>query len=312
MTNKYNNSIHIYYKDENNQFIIENDLFTLDIVNLSLLDRNQQQKEYQSMHKLYSYILQMVMEGSICIETKNGKTYTVNSGEFLLLDPKAEHRLVYESSRLSKLTTTFNFYPKNQEELNFYKIAETIALEPSVYTYNNEMEIIAKLIISNCKDKSNEYRNVIMYSMVPFIINAFRVVVGNSHVIPYIENNPIIKQAVAYIKENISASLTVSNVAEHLHMTPKQLSRIFSKVVGTTPGRFIHDYRIEKIRHLLTSKDLSVESISNTMGYSDSAAMIKAFRNKTKRSPKQFKKHIAEKQNVIYDSKPFILNEKQV
>ena len=78
-------------------------------------------------------------------------------------------------------------------------------------------------------------------------------------------------------------------MADYLHLSTKQFTRIFTKTTGTSPGIYMRDYRVERIKELLVTTNLQLEDIVEIMGYSDSVALIKAFKRAEGNTPMKYK-----------------------
>lgn len=100
----------------------------------------------------------------------------------------------------------------------------------------------------------------------------------------------IVEFAVSYIESNYRHEwLNTDYLAAHLNVSRITLYRHFTKHLGTTPSKFISDYRIQKACELLTRRDLSVKNISYSVGFSDQLYFSKAFKAKIGVSPSKYK-----------------------
>ena len=84
---------------------------------------------------------------------------------------------------------------------------------------------------------------------------------------------------------NFSTLLT-----EQLHYDYAYLSRLFSSVEGRTVERFILSQKIEKVKELLTYKELTLSEIAFQMHYSSPAHLSAQFKKMTGMSPSAFRK----------------------
>ena len=53
-----------------------------------------------------------------------------------------------------------------------------------------------------------------------------------------------INKAVEYIKNNLSATLKVYDVAKYLNLSTRQFTKIFTEQTGTPPGKYINNHKI--------------------------------------------------------------------
>lgn len=93
-----------------------------------------------------------------------------------------------------------------------------------------------------------------------------------------------------YIKQHYSDSnLNVSLLGEAFNLTPAYLSRIYKKETGNSLLYAINAIRIEAAMELLLRTDLSVNEISERVGYYYSNAFIRFFKKHTGLTPGQYK-----------------------
>ncbi|MDF2485387.1 MAG: hypothetical protein K0R46_1555, partial [Herbinix sp.] len=94
----------------------------------------------------------------------------------------------------------------------------------------------------------------------------------------------------AYIEENYSdADLNVSKLGEVFNMTPTYLSKLYKKETGDSILHAINLARIEASKKLLTESNLSVNEISEKVGYLYCNAFIRFFKKQTGITPGQYK-----------------------
>ncbi|MBI1288808.1 MAG: helix-turn-helix domain-containing protein [Flavobacteriales bacterium] len=79
------------------------------------------------------------------------------------------------------------------------------------------------------------------------------------------------------------------HLSERTGMPYHQLSRVFSEQTNTTLEKYIILLKIERVKELLSYKDLSLSEISYQMGYSSVQYLSNQFKQVTGVTPKQFK-----------------------
>ena len=96
-----------------------------------------------------------------------------------------------------------------------------------------------------------------------------------------------------YIKENYDRDLSNTELSEVFGYHPYHLNRIFKARFGTTVHQALINERMDISHRLLADTDLSVNEISDIVGYKDRIAFYYAFKKNTGMSPVEFR---AEKQ----------------
>ncbi|GIF08496.1 AraC family transcriptional regulator [Actinoplanes siamensis] len=69
------------------------------------------------------------------------------------------------------------------------------------------------------------------------------------------------------MRENLGEQLTVDDMARSAMFSKFHFTRLFQRVTGVSPGRFLSALRLQRAKELLLSTDLNVADISLTVGY---------------------------------------------
>jgi len=99
---------------------------------------------------------------------------------------------------------------------------------------------------------------------------------------------PYLEAALGIINGEYAYIDGVEDIAERVGVTPHHLIRVFSRYVGTTPGRYLKLRRLECARELLTRKGVSVAMAAELSGFSDPNYFAKVFRKETGVSPSEY------------------------
>lgn len=82
----------------------------------------------------------------------------------------------------------------------------------------------------------------------------------------------------------------VAFYAEKAHLTTRHFSVVIKEVVGVSASDYIEQYLIMQAKNLLSSRvDLSVQQISDHLGYADSSSFCRFFKRATGLSPRQIR-----------------------
>ncbi len=105
-----------------------------------------------------------------------------------------------------------------------------------------------------------------------------------------ISHSQTVESAILYIRDHLSAGLTVSEVASAVFCSAAHLSTVFSKEMGTTVARYIEDLLMFEARRLLLSSTRSVGDISASLGFCDQFYFSRRFRTRFLISPREYRK----------------------
>jgi transcriptional regulator GlxA family with amidase domain len=98
-----------------------------------------------------------------------------------------------------------------------------------------------------------------------------------------------IQDALAYAKKNLHRDLSVDQLAEVAHLSPRQFSRAFLAETGVSPARAIERLRVESARVLIEAGGTSVERVAQQSGFADPERMRRAFHRALGRPPQSLK-----------------------
>jgi len=77
----------------------------------------------------------------------------------------------------------------------------------------------------------------------------------------------IVKQARDFIMENYALPLTVTNVAQHLFISPSHLSRLFREELDCTINDYLTRVRVEQAVEIMKKPEFSVAQVSKAVGF---------------------------------------------
>jgi transcriptional regulator GlxA family with amidase domain len=86
-----------------------------------------------------------------------------------------------------------------------------------------------------------------------------------------------IQAALAYARDNLHKPLTVPDLADAAHLSPRQFSRAFHAETGQSPAKAIENLRVEGARNLMEQSRLSIDEVARQTGFSDRDHMRRAF-----------------------------------
>lgn len=93
----------------------------------------------------------------------------------------------------------------------------------------------------------------------------------------------------SWIRENIRLQLDVTQLAERVHMSPRQFNRRFTAALSTTPQKYVEQLRIEAAKPLLESSSKDIKRIAAECGFASAEAMRRAFARQLGISPTDYR-----------------------
>jgi transcriptional regulator GlxA family with amidase domain len=86
-----------------------------------------------------------------------------------------------------------------------------------------------------------------------------------------------IQSALAYAKHNLRKPLSVGELAEAAHLSPRQFSRIFRAETGRSPAKAVENLRVEAARLMMEQGRHPIDSVARDAGFTDRERMRRAF-----------------------------------
>jgi transcriptional regulator GlxA family with amidase domain len=86
-----------------------------------------------------------------------------------------------------------------------------------------------------------------------------------------------IQNALEFARKNLHSNLTVENLADAAHLSPRQFTRAFAAATGESPAKAIEKLRLEAARLLLEDSRHPIENIAKQTGFADRERMRRAF-----------------------------------
>lgn len=99
----------------------------------------------------------------------------------------------------------------------------------------------------------------------------------------------LVQQAVDWLAERCSETVTPQQLADALHVSYRTLHRRFHAATGMPPLTFLQSLRVEQAKALLEGTRLSLEQIVERVGYSDASAFRRLFVRQAGLSPAQYR-----------------------
>jgi transcriptional regulator GlxA family with amidase domain len=108
-----------------------------------------------------------------------------------------------------------------------------------------------------------------------------------------VENNRL-KRAIALIEQSLGDPFSINELAQRVHLSVRQLERLFSEQVGVSPLAFYRQTRLRYGLWLLQNTNRKVTDIAHDCGFHDSAHFCRQFRALFGTSPQLARRQPAE------------------
>ena len=105
-------------------------------------------------------------------------------------------------------------------------------------------------------------------------------------------SDPMVLEALRFIKAGARRCLQVEDVAEHVCVSRSTLIRRFQQVLGRSVGSEIRRQQVEEIKRLLEETRDAIEDISRACGFSSAGQLARFFKREVGVSPSAWRRGV--------------------
>ncbi|MHC9293014.1 GlxA family transcriptional regulator [Mycobacterium sp. LTG2003] len=101
---------------------------------------------------------------------------------------------------------------------------------------------------------------------------------------------PSLAELLDWVSGRLDEPITLEDMANHLHMSSRTLTRRFVEQLGTSPGQWMLTQRINAARALLEETDLPVDAIATRVGLSSATNLRRRFQSALHTTPGAYRR----------------------
>jgi AraC family transcriptional regulator len=100
-----------------------------------------------------------------------------------------------------------------------------------------------------------------------------------------------VERVINAMRENLGEQITMDDMARTAMFSKFHFSRIFLRVTGISPGRFLSALRLQEAKRLLLTSSMPVADISHIVGYNSIGTFSSRFRFSVGVSPSEYRQY---------------------
>lgn len=100
-----------------------------------------------------------------------------------------------------------------------------------------------------------------------------------------------VERVIHMMQENLGEQITIDDMARTAMFSKFHFSRIFQRVTGIPPGRFLSALRLQEAKRLLLTTSMTVADISHLVGYNSIGTFSSRFRSSIGVSPTEYRQY---------------------
>lgn len=108
------------------------------------------------------------------------------------------------------------------------------------------------------------------------------------------EGDASIQEAMRYMRENASSTLSVDQVARHVGMSGSHFAHRFSTVARVSPMRFLKQLRLEAARELMLGQRVRAGAAATQVGYESTSHFTRDFKQAFGSAPGEYVRRVRE------------------
>ena len=223
----------------------------------------------------------------------NDKFVSVNPDQFILIQPGDVHQdILTVGMKFAAITFIIKDSQLLHSNRNLFK--NDVQPDQRISTFSNDKltEEIYRLLIS-IKSYENIYScyllNNIFQALFWRILNGFPKNLLIPTLITSNKNEEFKHLLLNYFEKNLHHSKQLADIAKDLGMSESSLAHKSKQLLGVTPAKAFMNHKMKKALNMLQYSHLSLQEISNDLGFKDQFHFSKNFKKYFGKAPSKIK-----------------------
>lgn len=106
-------------------------------------------------------------------------------------------------------------------------------------------------------------------------------------------SDPLVLRAQRWMGKSLQRGFSLSELARQLAVSERTLNRRFKQAVGKAPLHYLQSLRIDVAKRLLETKELTMDAVSQRVGYGDLSTFRRLFKRETGLSPREYQRRFS-------------------
>ncbi|MFV0503895.1 MAG: helix-turn-helix transcriptional regulator [Lachnospirales bacterium] len=231
-----------------------------------------------------SFLLMLVKNGE-CHGTINNKKFNAKKNQLVLIDCYKQHEYGSPASWEALWIHFDGPLAKTYFKLIFDNYGH-------VFTPTNLKDINTSMenIISLFRNPNSIKEDYLSFEIVN-ILNSLLNIPNFSQ--DFTNNYSVIQKIKSYINENFNKPLNLETLAKEASLSQFHFIRVFTKVTGFTPHKYLIETRITAAKYLLKSSETSIKDIAFSCGFNSESSFCSAFKKSENITPSQYRTHVS-------------------
>jgi AraC-like DNA-binding protein/mannose-6-phosphate isomerase-like protein (cupin superfamily) len=222
--------------------------------------------------------------------------YRLQKGDVVLIPPGVSHRPLFPE-KLTEPYVRDVMWISTDFLGQLKRYFPELAHEPLMYSALLQMEESNREPISwlfeqgirESQRDSEEREMAIMGNAIMLLVQLRRSRLKNEALPAKVEKPGRLDQVLQYIEDNLSRKITLEDVARHFFVSESTITQLFRRKMGDSFYHCVTQRRLIAAKTLI-AKGVSMEDVSEQVGFADYSSFYRAFRQEYGISPRQYRK----------------------
>ncbi len=244
-------------------------------------------------HAHKSFEFHIIARGS-CTVITDTNTFSIQQGEFYVTAPSVYHEQTSSNKEdLIEYSLDCKFRPRkessSERDEECSDLQEFFQSKPCApYKDANGVIPLFDQALQEALTMKPGYK-LIIQSIIPELLVAMARSMGYGHEV----NGTAVKSRMDiiadFVADNLYRSIAPSDIASHLNLSEKQISRIVFASEGYSTKRFITLAKIEQAKELLAINSHTLSEIASDLGFTNVSYFSNVFKNHTGMTPGSYR-----------------------
>lgn len=241
-----------------------------------------------------------VDRGQLIVNTDTD-SFPMTSGELYLHIPGEPHGLQGDGVNVSNVLSVI--FPSRSPilyQLRNRKLRPNTSqkallkdiLKESRVSFSSRLDDPDNTCLVRAKETPIASEQMIGCYMTELLVSLLRQVNRPQYVDKKIGSQPMLDAIIAYMKEHLTAKMSLALLSEEFHVSPSYIKRLFAQYKQMGTMKFFTTMKIEEAKDFLRKREKNISQIAEELGYDNVYYFCNQFKQFTGMSPMEYRKSV--------------------